>query len=226
MSEVTIQVQQREATGKGPSRRLRREGWIPAVVYGGGKEPIAIKIERTTFLDLLRTTGSENAVFLLELAGTGKKRHTMVRRIDADPITRRVEHIDFLRVVMDQLVRVTVPIELEGESDGVKNQGAVLDFVTRSVGVECLPAAIPRVFVLDVEPLEIGDHRVLGDLELPEGVELTDETDKVVVAVAAPRVEEEEEEELETLLEAEAEEPEVIGKGKGEDDEEEGAGQG
>ena len=224
MSGVTIQVQQREGTGKGPSRRLRRQGWIPAVVYGRGKDPVAIKIERTTFLDLLRLTGSENAVFLLELAGTGRKRHTMIRRIDADPITRRVEHVDFLRVVMDQVVRVTVPIELQGEPNGVKNQGGVLDFVTREVGVECLPAAIPKVFVLNVESLEIGDHRELGDLELPDGVGLTDEPDKVVMAVAAPRVEEEEEEELETLLEAEADEPELIGKGRDED-EEEGAGQ-
>ena len=161
MSEPTIRVEQREGTGTGHARKLRQAGWIPAIVYGGGKDPVSIKVERTTFLDLLRQTGSENAVFLLELAGTDKQRHTMIRQIDADPITRRVKHVDFQRVMMDQVVRVMVPVELEGIPDGVKNQGGVMDFVTRDVGVECLPGAIPQTLVIDVSMLEIGDHRVV-----------------------------------------------------------------
>ena len=221
MSEATIQVQPREETGKGYNRKLRQRGWIPAVVYGAGKDAVPIQVEKTKFLELLRTTGSENAVFLLELEGTGKQRHTMIREIESDPVTRRVLHVDFQRVVMDQTVRITVPIELEGTPDGVKNQGGLLDFVTREVGVECLPSAIPGSLMLNVEELLIGDHRVVGDLTLPPGVEVTEELDRVIVSIAAPRIEEEEEEEEELLLEAEAEEPEVIGKGKGEDEEEE-----
>ena len=112
MSEATIQVHQRNETGKGFSRKLRRDGWIPAVVYGAGKDSVPIKVERTSFLELLREAGSENAVFLLELAGTGKKRHTMVRQIDADPITNRVLHVDFQRILMDETVRVSVRIEI------------------------------------------------------------------------------------------------------------------
>lgn len=217
MSEVTIQVEPREGIGKGHSRKLRQAGWIPAVVYGGGKDPVPIQIERAAFLELLRKTGSEHAVFLLELAGTGKKRHTMIREIDADPITRVVRHIDFQRVVMDEAVRVTIPIEVEGTPEGVKNQGGVLDFITREVSIECLPGAIPPVVTLDVSELLIGDHRELEDLPLPEGVHLLDEAEKVVVAVAAPRVEVEPEvEEEELLIEAEAEEPELIAKGKAE----------
>lgn len=228
MEDVTIQVQQREGTGKNYSRKLRQAGWIPAVVYGGGKDPVPIQVERRTFLDLLRLTGSENAVFLLELAGTGKKRHTMIRQIDADPITRRVKHVDFQRVMMDEAVRVTVRIEVEGVPNGVKTHGGVLDFITREVAIECLPGAIPQALMLEVSTLEIGDHRELGDIVLPKGVELIDEPDKVVVSVAPPRVEEEEEvEEAELLIEGEAEEPELIGKGKAEDgDEEEGEGEG
>ena len=223
MSDVTIQVEQREAIGTGHSRKLRQAGWIPAVVYGGGKEPVPIQVQRATFLELLRRTGSENAVFLLELVGSGKKRHTMVRQIDADPVTGRVKHVDFQRIMMDEAVRVTVAIELEGVPEGVKNQDGVMDFISREVGVECLPGAIPQSLTLDVSELEIGDHLALGDLELPEGVVLTEEPEKTVVAVAAPRVEEvEEEEEIGILIEAEAEEPEVIGKGKAEDGDEDG----
>ncbi len=219
MSEVTIQVEPREGTGKGQSRKLRQAGWIPAVVYGAGKDPVSIKVERATFLQLLRDAGGENAVFLLELAGTGKKRHTMIREIDADPITRVVQHVDFQRVIMDQVVRITVPVEVEGVAEGVKTHGGVLDFVTREVGIECLPSAIPQSLSVDVTEMEIGDHLELGDLTLPDGVVLTDEPDKVVVSVAAPRVEEEEEEEEDLLIEAEAEEPEVIGKGKSDEEE-------
>jgi large subunit ribosomal protein L25 len=218
MSEATIEVQPREQTGTGPNRRLRAAGWIPAVVYGAGKDPVAIKVERTTFLNLLRETGSENAVFLLELAGTGKQRHALVREIDSDPITRRIKHIDFLRVLMDEVVRVSVQIELVGVPEGVKTHDGVLDFVTREVSVECLPGAIPQQFELDVSELEIGDHREASDLDLPKGVELLEEADRVIVSIAAPRLEEEEEEEDELLLEAASAEPELIGRGKDEDE--------
>ncbi len=220
MSEATIEVRAREETGKGANRRLRREGWIPAVVYGGGKDSVAIKVERKSFLDLLRSTGSENAVFLLELAGTGKQRHTMIREIDSDPITRRVKHVDFLRVLMDETVRVNVQVDLIGLPEGVKNHGGVLDFITREVSIECLPGLIPQHLELDVSALEIGDHLEAGDLELPKGVELLEEVERVILSIAAPRVEEEEEEEEELLLEMPSAEPEVIGRGTDEDESE------
>jgi len=219
MSEATIEVHQREEIGKGFNKKLRRDGWIPAVVYGAGKDPVPIKVERTRFLDLLRETGSENAVFLLELAGTGKQRHTMVRQIDADPMTNRVMHIDFQRILMDQVVRVSVPVALIGIAEGVKTHSGVLDFITREVAIESLPGDIPQTIELDVTELEIGDHVEMGALSLPKSVALMEEADRVVVAIAAPRIEEEEEEEEEFLIEAEMEEPEVIGKGKAEDEE-------
>ena len=219
MSEATIEVYERDETGKGVNRRLRREGWIPAVVYGGGRDSLAIKVERVRFLDLLRATGSENAVFLLELAGSGKQRHTMIRDIDSDPITNRVKHVDFLRVLMDEAVRVRVSIALVGVADGVKNQGGVLDFVTREISIECLPGVIPARIEIDVSELLIGDHVEAGALELPEGVELLEEIERVIVSIAAPKVEEEEEEvEEEILIEAETDEPEIIGKGKADED--------
>jgi len=225
MSELSIQVQTRDQIGSGPSRRLRRSGLVPAVVYGGGRDTVPIQVDRRTLLDLLREAGSDNAVFLLELDGGSKKRHCMVRDMEVDPLTRQIVHIDFLRIDMSQKVRVMVQVETVGIASGVKNEGGILDQVTREVEVECLPSDIPRSLELDVSALHIGQHLEAGDLVMPEGVELTEDPTKTLVNVAAPRLpEEEEEEEAELLLEAEQEEPELVGRGKEEEGEEEDEG--
>lgn len=225
MSDITLEVRSREETGTNANRRLRAAGQIPAVVYGGGLDPVAIQVDRRTLHDLFKKTGGENAVFLLHMAGTDKKRHTMVRELTIDPITRQVTHIDFLRVLMTEKVKVQVPIDLQGTPVGVKNEGGVLDFVTREVEVECLPGDIPQKIELDVEALEVGSHLEVKDLDLPKGVELMEELDKVIVAVAhsrvASEVEEAEAEAAEAgLLEEEAAEPELIGRVAEEDSEE------
>jgi large subunit ribosomal protein L25 len=217
MSDITLEVQSREETGKNANRRLRATGLIPAVVYGGDLDPVAIQVDRRTLHDLFKQTGGENAVFLLKLAGTDQKRHSMVRELTIDPISRQVIHIDFLRVLMTEKVKVQVPINLEGTPVGVKNEGGVLDFITREVEVECLPGDIPQTLELDVSDLEIGSHYEVKDLEVPAGVELMVELDKVIVAVAhsrvATEVEEAEAEAAEAgLLEAEEAEPELIGR--------------
>ena len=217
MSDITLEVQSREETGTNANRRLRAAGLIPAVVYGGDLDPVAIQVDRRTLHELFKQTGGENAVFLLKMAGTDQKRHTMVRELTMDPITRQVIHIDFLRVLMTEKVKVQVPIDLEGIPVGVKTDGGVLDFITREVEVECLPGDIPQTLVLDVNELQIGDHCEAKDLVLPKGVELMEELDKVIVAVAHSRVATEvEEAEAEAaeggLLEEEEAEPELIGR--------------
>ncbi len=223
MSEMVLRVEPREETGKSANRKLRSEGWIPAVVYGGDRDAVSIQVEKTRFLDLIRGAG-EHSVFLLRLGDSDKQRHTMIRNVDADPVSRRVIHIDFQRVRMDEKVRLEIPVELVGEPEGVRTEGGVLDFITREVEIECLPGKIPGHLEFDVTELKIGDHAELGDIELPEGVELLSEPDRVLAAVAHARVEAEpEEEEDDFLLEAEGAEPEVIGKGRDED-EESGAG--
>lgn len=213
MSEQTIEVQPREARGKNANRRLRAAGMVPAVVYGGGRDTVAIQVGRRKVEELLRQSGSEHSVFLLELAGSGKQRHTMIRELSTDPITGEMIHIDFLRVAMDTEVRVEIPIELVGTPVGVKNEGGMADFVTREVEVECLPGKIPAKIELDITPLQIGAHVDAGDLELPEGVELITEASRTIVSVVGQdRLEEAlPEEEEEGLLTDEAAEPELVG---------------
>jgi large subunit ribosomal protein L25 len=224
MSEMMIEVHERELVGKNANRRLRASGDVPAVVYGGGLDPVPIQVNRRAVLDLMRTGSGENTVFLLKLAGGSSERHAMIRDLQVDPISRRILHIDFQRVVMTEVVRVAIPIELEGTPAGVRNDGGLLDFVNREVMVECLPGDIPQHLTLDVEALEIGDHLEAKDLTLPDRVTLVDEPDRVLVSVyhgrMAAELEAEEEAAAEELLEAAPEEPEVIGKGKEEEEEE------
>jgi large subunit ribosomal protein L25 len=227
MSELKIEVQERKEVGSSASRRLRAAGRLPAVVYGGGKDPMPIVVDRKTAQDLLRQGGGANTVFLLKLAGTGKSRHVMTRDISIDPISRQVVHIDFQRIDMTDKVRVSVPIQLEGLPVGVKNEGGVLDFINREVEVECLPADIPSAIEIDVSGLAIGDHLDTSDLVLPKGVTLEEDSPRVIASVAHSRVaaeveeaEAEAEAEAGLLIEEEPDEPEVIGRGREEEEEE------
>lgn len=217
MSHLEIEVEKRETRGKNANRRLRTGGRIPAVVYGGGLDPLAIQVGKRQFEDLLRTAGSENAVFLLKLAGTAESRHTMIREMQQDAVTGELIHVDFHRILLDRKVRAMVPIELHGTAEGVKNEGGLLDFVTREVEVECLPDKIPINLTVDVSPLHVGQHLEARQLELPEDVTLHVEPERVIVSVSGRRGGAEDEvEEEEGLLEKVTVEPEVIKKGKDE----------
>jgi len=210
MSEtMQIEVNPREETGKNANRRARAAGKIPAVVYGGGKESVSIVIDRKTLLDTMKGHGGENPIFLLKLGD--KERHAMIRNMEVDPVSRQVIHIDFQRVLMDQKVKVAVPVELVGTAVGVKVDGGLLDFVTREVHVECLPGEIPKHLDCDVTDVHVGQHVEAKDLQLPQGVTLLDDPDKVIISLSHGR--------LETAEEAAADraEPEVIKKTKAEE---------
>ncbi|MCH7665564.1 MAG: 50S ribosomal protein L25 [Acidobacteria bacterium] len=225
MDELTLEVQRREETGTGPNRRLRKAGLLPAVVYGGGKDPISIQVDQKSIHRLLREVGGENAVFLLKLGGTDQSRHTMVRKIDVDPISRQISHIDFQRIDMTKKVKVQVNIEIVGEALGVRTEDGVLDFISRTIEVECLPDAIPAAIEVDVTDLHTGQHLEVSDLAVSEGVTIVDDLSKVIVSIGHARVAEvAEEAEEDLLLEGESEQPEVIGRGKDEEESGESAG--
>jgi large subunit ribosomal protein L25 len=220
MDELTLEVQKREQTGSGPNRRLRMAGLLPAVVYGGGKDPVSIQVDRKSVQRLIVEAGGENAVFLLKMAGTDQTRHTMVRKIDVNPMSRQIAHVDFQRIDMTKTVKVQVSIETVGEPIGVKLEDGVLDFVSRTIEVECLPEKIPTMIEVDVSGLHTGQHLEASELVVPEGVTIIDDLSKVIVSIAHARVAEEEETEEDALLEGETAQPEVIGRGKQEESEE------
>jgi large subunit ribosomal protein L25 len=218
MSEMNIQVEKRENIGSNASRRLRGEGIVPAVVYGGGRDSVAINVDRRKVLELLRSAAGENTIFLLNLGKTGKQRHAMIREMQVNPLTGEILHIDFQRILLTETLQVDVPIELVGIPEGVKTDGGLLDFMTREVSVECLPTDIPNQLEVDVTKLHIGDHVEAKDIPLPDKVTLITEGDRVIASVTHARVAEETGEEEGGLLEAAPQEPEVIGRESGEDE--------
>jgi large subunit ribosomal protein L25 len=214
MAEVTLDVQSRQESGKNANRKLRAQGLVPAVVYGGGRDPLPIQVDRRTLLNLMRQTQGGNPIFLLQLAGTDKSRHAMIRELQIHPVTRHMLHVDFQRVLMTEKVKVAIHLELQGVPVGVKVDGGLLDFVTRELHVQCTPDKIPNKLTVDVSHLHIGQHLEAHEVALPEGVELTDEPGRVVASVAHHRTTETEAAPAEALIEAESVQPEVIKKGK------------
>ena len=213
MKTVELHVEKRSDTGKNEARRHRAAGRIPAVVYGAGKPTVPISVDRRALSDAFRGGASENAIFLLKLAGSDQSRHAMIREFQRDPVSRKPLHIDFVRVLMDTKIRVKVGIEVVGSAKGVKTEGGILDFVTREVEIECLPGNIPAHLPIDVTELSIGDALRISQIPPMEGVEIVDDPEKVLVHVTHPTAEKAPEV---AAAEAAVEitEPEVLKKGK------------
>ncbi|HSY52063.1 MAG TPA: 50S ribosomal protein L25 [Thermoanaerobaculia bacterium] len=218
MAEVTLEVTRRERSGKEFAKKLRQDNKIPAVVYGGHKEPVAIIVERKAVSDLIqKSEHGIRSIFLLKMAGTDQQRHAMIKDMQMDPISRRMTHIDFVRVVMDEVVRVTIPVLLTGSSIGVK-EGGILDWQMRELHVECLPAAIPDKINLDITNLGVHQQVRISDLTLPDGVKIEEDPHRVVVGVTTARAEVVPEV-VAAVVEPTTAEPEVIKKGKTETEE-------
>jgi large subunit ribosomal protein L25 len=213
MKTTELNVARRAETGKNETRRARREGKVPGVVYGAGKPTVPIELSRRELTDVFRAGAGENTIFLLKLAGSEQSRHAMIRELSRDPVSRHPLHIDFVRVLMDEKIRIKVPIEVVGLARGVKTDGGILDFVTREVEVECLPTNIPAKLPIDVTELGIGDALRIASLPPVSGVTVVDDPEKVLVHVAHPT---QEKEPAAVAAEAAAEptEPEVLKKGK------------
>jgi large subunit ribosomal protein L25 len=189
MAEVTLEVTRRELTGKEVAKKLRRDGKVPAVVYGGHRDPVAITVDRKSVSELLKKSEhGMRSVFLLKMAGSDQQRHAMIKALTINPISRKMTHIDFVRVVMDEMVKVTVPVHIVGTAIGVK-EGGLLDFQVRDLHVECLPNAIPDTIDVDVTALAHHEYIRVKDLQLPEGVKVMDDPERVVVGVTHAKVE-------------------------------------
>jgi len=216
MAEVTLEVSRREHTGKEVAKKLRREGKVPAVVYGAHRDSVAITVDRKSVSELIQKgEHGMRSVFLLKMAGTDQQRHAMIKEVTIDPMSRKMTHIDFMRVLMDEKVKVLVPVHLNGLAIGVK-EGGLLDWQVREVHVECFPNEIPDSIEVDTTPLGAHDYYRVKDLTAPDGVKLLDDPERVVVGVTIARAEVSEVAATE-VVEAE---PEIAKKGKGEDEKE------
>ncbi|MGD8319142.1 MAG: 50S ribosomal protein L25/general stress protein Ctc [Gemmatimonadota bacterium] len=209
----SLKAERREATGKGAARELRRNGRIPAILYGRDMETVHLTVDAMEAEHLFQAISVENTIVALEVEGDKEARQTLVREIQSHPHRHELVHVDFLQIQKGVAVQVEVPVELVGTPAGVKQHGGVLEQVIHELPVRCIPSLIPEIIELDVTGLDIDDSFHVSDMELPEGVTVTIDPERTVCVVAPPRavVEEEEEEEEEALEPGEAPEPEVIG---------------
>ena len=221
--DASLAAVTRTGRGKNEARRLRQEGQVPAVVYGGeSREGLPVAVDPKELLRILHSESGVNTLIGLTVDG-GKASKVLVKEFQLDPIRDVLLHVDFYRLTLDKAITVTVPVTVSGEPAGVKQQGGLLDFVQRDVQVECMPTEIPEHLDVDVSELMIGDGIRLRDLIADVKWTPVSDPDTLLVHVIAPKVEEEEAEaEAEaaaTEPAVEGAEPEVIKKGKAEDEE-------
>lgn len=213
MQKQQLSVTTRGGLGKGAARRIRREGEIPAVLYGlGSSTPVSVN--RKELVSILNTGAGSSSLLSIKLDGTGEEKLAIIRDFQMDQVKNQVIHADFLEVATDKPIHVTVTIVLsEDEIRGVK-EGGMLQQPMRELAVECLPLNIPEHIVVDASNLGVGETLHLADVKLPEGVKTAVEPDHVVVTIAAPVSEEKLDEMLSAEAEAEVKEPEIIAREK------------
>jgi large subunit ribosomal protein L25 len=222
MQNFKIEGQVREGRGKGPARRVRTTGMVPAVLYGGKKEAISLTVEAKQVAKILRSETGHNTIFTVTVANGGDEK-AMVRDWQVDPVSGKLLHVDLFRIAMDVRMRVMVPVHTFGEAQGVKLQGGVFETVTREVEVECLPADIPEEFRVDVTDMMIGKQLRAADLPFdPAKIKLVTDPIRVIAHVVVLKKEEEPAADAAVTADAAPAEPEVMKNGK---KEEEGEGE-
>jgi large subunit ribosomal protein L25 len=212
--EITVRAELRAGRGKNDARRLRARGLVPLTIYGGEGEPVAAAAPLRELAAILRSGAGHNAIFTLDVDGIGASEVMFLDR-QIDPVKSRLIHADLRRLVRGQEVEVTVRIELEGEPEGAKDEGGILEQLLREVEIRCRPNIIPDSIHVDVSGLGVHEVLHVSDLKVEEGITIITDPETAVATVAVVR-----EEQVEAATpEAEVVEPEVIGKGKKEDEE-------
>ncbi len=217
MTELRLNAERRTITGK-KVKRLRRQGLVPGIVYGGGIEAaMPIQVDRRELIKTLQVAGTTNIV-QLNVDGQNGSLATLVREVQRDAISHEIIHVDFQAVRMDEPIRVDVPVHIVGEAPPVKRGEAIVTQLIETIDLEALPSELPHEIVVDVSTLEeIGDLLTVGDLPIPSGAKVYTDLDVPVVVLQPLGAEEVEEEEVA----AEEAEPEVVAAAEKEEEEEE-----
>jgi len=225
MQQAKLEVQQRNAFGKQSARDLRKEGGVPAVLYGRAQDTVAIQLDARTFRQFLRTYG-ENVIINMEVSA-GNTETVIIKEIQRHPVDKqRLIHADFIRISLDEPVTSAVPVVLVGNPLGVQ-EGGVLEFPLRQVSLHCLPMQIPNEITIDVGHLDIGDAVHVSELTLDEEIDILDEPERIIATVSQPRIQledevteaEDGEGEEEEATEEQPTEPEIISRRRDDDDE-------
>ena len=212
MKEIVMVARRRPESGKGAARRIRRDGYIPATVYGPETVPFGVAVEERQFRSAMKGAAGTS---IIDLDVDGTRNKVVLRDIQRDPITSRVIHVDFHAISMNKPIHVAVPIHLTGTPIGVKTDGGIMQVTMRELEISCLPSDIPERVDIDVTELHIGDSVHVGNLSIPN-VRVLSDSQRTVAVIAAPTVVKEE-------VKAAAEEAEVAEAAEGEAPEAEAA---
>jgi large subunit ribosomal protein L25 len=211
--EITVRAEQRMGRGKNDSRRLRSRGMVPVTLYGGEGEAVSAAAPLKELAAILRSETGHNTIFTLDVEGVGPSEVLFLDR-QIDPLRGRLIHADLRRLVRGQKIEVTVHLQLDGEPEGVREEGGILEQLLREVELRCAPREIPEAIHVDVSNLKVHDVLHVSDLKVGDNIEILTDPETVVAIVAVLRAEEEEA----AVVEEAVAEPEVIGKGKKEDE--------
>ena len=179
--KFVVRAEKKESGNKNSNRRLRADGKIPVVIYGGGTESVAAVAELKDLAAILRTDAGVNTVFSLDIDGESNDVIFQDRQID--PIKGRLIHADLRRFAKGEKIEMTVPIHLTGEPEALKEEGAVLSQAMREIRLYCEPARTPEFLELDVADLEAGHAKHVSDLKVEEGIEIHEEPETVVASI-------------------------------------------
>ncbi|MCB1194823.1 50S ribosomal protein L25 [bacterium] len=220
MTENVLKTTIREEFGTTAMNRLRKSGWVPAIVYGKKSESVAVQINKQELVHFLHSLSSEHALMKLKIKN--KNENVMIKDIQYHPYKNFIHHIDFHKVSLDEKITTSVAVEEVGEAKGLLS-GGIIEHSLRELRIECYPQDIPTVIEIDITELEIGDSIHVGEITPPKGVRFLDDPEQSVISLIAPKVETEETEETGELGEevsGSAPEPELIRKRPKAEDEE------
>jgi len=216
---LVIKAEKRTELGKNASGRLRRQGFVPAILYGESIANVPLILKKKDIIEILKSETGENTIF--KVAFDSEERDVMIKEVQINPITDELTHVDLIQISMDKPVRVSVPVELVGEPVGVKTEGGIVDFLLRELEIECLPREIPESIKVDISHLHVHQSFKVQNLQLPAGIKILHEPNAAIVVIssvaeeAAPATTEE------VIEGAEMKEPEVIKKERKKEEEEE-----
>ncbi|MDH5758170.1 MAG: 50S ribosomal protein L25/general stress protein Ctc [Gemmatimonadota bacterium] len=184
---TTLEAAKRDQAGKGVARKLRAQGRVPAVLYGGDGEAVSLSVDAHDALHLFQSISVENTIIELKVEGEKKPVSTLVREIQAHPFRMELVHVDFLRIQKGVALDLEIPLHLVGVPEGVKLHGGTLEQMIHELPVRCIPSNIPDSIEVDVSALDLNEVLHVSDIELGEGVEVTIDPSRTICAVASPR---------------------------------------
>jgi large subunit ribosomal protein L25 len=180
-NKTTLKAASRARTGSGRLNQMRREGWLPSVIYGRGAENKNLKVDAKTFNEVIARSSSENIIVNLEIDGEGT-RLAFLQAIQHDPISGTAVHADFLAIDNKTEITAHIPAHLNGEAPGVKAGGVIEQYV-HAIEIVCLPDDLPETLEIDISGLELGDSLHVGEIKYPKGVKPTHAADVVIVHI-------------------------------------------